>query len=641
MRMGCIKVRWKQIGKLLLLIGLSLSLLVPPGGGKSAYAEPVKASKRLQQAVEAMRPGWNLGNSFDAIGDETSWGNPVVTKQLIQAIKAQGYRSIRIPITWDHRLGAAPDYTIQAAFLKRIQEVVDWSMDAGLAVVINLHHDSRWIHNMEADPDTVMAKYTAIWRQIAAHFKNYPSTLLFESVNEPMFSDDWNKDEPVYFQLLDELNTTFQKIVRASGGKNATRPLILDPIAASFSQARLDELYQTIQKLNDPNLIATIHYYGLYAFSVNLAGSTVFDEAAKNDVTQAFDRAYDTFVARGIPVMIGEFGLLGFDKSVDTIEHGEILKYLEYVTYYAREKKLPTMLWDNGQHFDRTSLTWKNPDFYAVMKAAQSGRSSTAESDLIFLRQGEPITDKTVHLNLHGNTLKAIKSGDHELTVGTDYSLDGEQLTLKADLLKSLATKQLGENAALTCTFSAGADWTFHLLSYKTPTTRRVEGGSRELFVLPVQFNGDKLATLETTYATGGNAGPDEWTPYKEFGKAFSPDYENNLIQIPSAFFKQVKDGEILVKLHFWSGAVLDYKLTVNGDAVNGISPDEAAANQPSPSATAVASPTVQASAAPSTEPAESPGNGLYVWIGIGCAIIAGIIVALTVRSRSGRTERK
>ncbi|WP_438432673.1 cellulase family glycosylhydrolase [Gorillibacterium sp. sgz500922] len=631
------KIRWKRLGSALLAIGLSLSLLVQPLGGKSAYAEPAKTDTKLQQAVEAMQPGWNLGNTFEASGDETSWGNPTVTKELIQALKAQGYRSIRIPITWNHRLGAAPDYPIQADFMKRIQEVVDWSMDAGLAVIINVHHDSQWMLNMETERETVIAKYTAVWKQIAAHFKNYPSTLLFESVNEPRFSDDWNKDEPIYFEMLDQLNTTFQKIVRASGGKNATRPLILDPLTANHSQARLDELYKTIQKLNDPNLIATIHYYGLYSFSVNVAGSTVFDEAAKNDVTQAFDRAYDTFVAKGIPVIIGEFGLLGFDKSVDTVERGEILKYLEYVTYYAKEKKMPAMLWDNGQHFDRNAFAWKNPEFYAVMKAGLTGRSSNADSDLIFLRQDEPVADTTIHLNLNGNTLKAVKSGDRELSAGTDYVLDGEQLTLKADLLKSLVTDQLGEIAALTCTFSAGADWTFHLLSYKTPTTRSVEGGSRELFVLPVQFNGDKLATMETAYADGGNAGPDDWTPYKEFGKSFSPDYDNNLIQMPKAFFEQVKDGEIRVKLHFWSGAVLDYTMTVSGDAVSGVSPDEPA-SQPSPSATAVASPTAQASEAPSSEPtkSEEPGSSLYVWIGIGLAVLAAAaLTAIAYRKKA------
>lgn len=310
-----------------------------------------------------LQPGWNLGNTFVAAGEETSWGNPVVTEEFIQTLRDQGYSSIRIPITWNynHRLGSGPEYIIQEAFADRIQEVVDWSLDAGLYVMINIHHDSDWLLNMENERETVMEKYKAVWNQISLLFKDYPSKLMFESINEPRFSDDWNKDEPVYFEMLDELNTAFYHFVRSSGVFNATRPLVLPTVTASPSEARMRELYKTIERLDDPNLIATVHYYGYYPFSVNIAGSTTFDETAREDIVQAFDRAYDTFVARGIPVIIGEFGLLGFDKKIETIQHGEILKFLEFFTYYAREKRLTVMLWDNGQHFDRRSNTWNNP----------------------------------------------------------------------------------------------------------------------------------------------------------------------------------------------------------------------------------------------------------------------------------------
>jgi aryl-phospho-beta-D-glucosidase BglC (GH1 family) len=540
------------------------------GADVRIHAAPIESS--LQQYVEDMQPGWNLGNTFDAGGGETSWGNPVVTEEFIQAVRNQGYRSIRIPITWNHRLGSGPEYIIEEEFADRIREVVDWSLDAGLYVMINLHHDSHWMLNMENERDTVMEKYKAVWRQIASLFKDYPSKLMFESINEPRFSDDWNKDEPVYFEMLDELNTAFHKIVRSSGGFNATRPLVLPTLTASPSEARIRELYKTIERLDDPNLIATIHYYGYYPFSINLGGVTTFDETSREDIVQAFDRAYNTFVARGIPVIIGEFGLLGFDKNVETIQHGEILKYFEYFSYYAREKRMTHMLWDNGQHFDRQSLTWKNPDFHEVMMASLNGRSSNAASDSIYLLPGEEPEDVLVKLNLNGNSLTGIKAEDRLLAVGADYMISGDQLTLKADFLRSHVPKEFGESVTLTCTFSAGADWKLHVIRYDHPAVRSIEG-TRDMLVIPVNYNGDKLATMEAVYEGGGNAGPASWTPFKEYAHSFEPDYKMNVLILTGKFFDEVNDGEVLLKLHFRSGAVLDYKLSVSESKVIGTAP--------------------------------------------------------------------
>lgn len=126
------------------------------GAGPSASS---LSKNSMQAVVEAMQPGWNLGNTLDATGeDETSWGNPRVTKELIQSNAAQGYKSIRIPVTWDVHLGDAPNYQIEPAYLDRVQEVVDWALDAKLYVMINLHHDSwLWVSHMEKNHDEVLA----------------------------------------------------------------------------------------------------------------------------------------------------------------------------------------------------------------------------------------------------------------------------------------------------------------------------------------------------------------------------------------------------------------------------------------------------------------------------------------------------
>ncbi|MDQ0492326.1 glycoside hydrolase family 5 protein [Paenibacillus brasilensis] len=315
----------------LLSLTLAITLLLSTFGSLAAAAESdeqapqATAASSMQSYVEAMQPGWNLGNSLDAVGaDETAWGNPRITQALIQQIAAQGYKSIRIPVTWDKHIGAAPNYTVESAYMNRVEEVVRWALDANLYVMINVHHDSwMWVSSMEPKHDEVLARYNAIWTQIAQRFKDKPDKLMFESINEPRFTEGGTTNEAKANQMLQELNVSFHKIVRASGGKNATRPLVLPGLDTSPAQNKINELYNTMTKLKDPNLIATVHYYGYWPFSVNIAGHTTFDTDTKNDIIQTFDNVYNTFVAKGIPVIVGEFGLLGFDKNTGVIEQGE------------------------------------------------------------------------------------------------------------------------------------------------------------------------------------------------------------------------------------------------------------------------------------------------------------------------------
>ncbi|MUT64849.1 cellulase family glycosylhydrolase [Paenibacillus sp. NEAU-GSW1] len=531
------------------------------------------SQQTMQQYAEAMQPGWNLGNTLDATGeDETSWGNPRVTKELIHQIAAQGYKSIRIPITWQQRMGNAPAYKIDPAFMDRVEEVVDWSLDEGLYVMINMHHDSwLWVKTMGTDHDGVLARYNAGWTQIAERFKNHSNKLMFESINEPRFNDGWGDATTADFALLDELNTSMHQIVRDSGANNAERPIVLPTYATSGTQAGLDELYKTITKLNDPNLIATIHYYGYWPFSVNVAGGTRFDDNAKNDLTQTFDRAYNTLVAKGIPVVLGEFGLLGFDKNIGTIEQGEKLKYFEFLTSYLKEKKITQMLWDNGQHFNRTTYKWSDTELFNILNMGLKGRSSTAASDLIYVKKDEAVQDTSVALNLNGNQLTGIESNGKKLNKGDDYTLDGDVLTFKASFLSKVTDSgQLGENAVLTAQFNKGPDWRFHVLRYNTPVLYSYNGIA-STFSIPTSFNGDRLATMEAEYTTGGYAGPQSWTAFKEFGYAFTPSYDTNEIKLLPAFFNEVNDGQVNLKFHFWSGNVITYTITKSGTSITGI----------------------------------------------------------------------
>jgi len=532
----------------------------------------VAPKSKVQSYVDNMQPGWNLGNTLDATGDdETSWGNPRVTKALINKISEQGYKSIRIPVTWDKHIGAAPNYTIDKAYLDRVEEVVGWALDAKLYVMINIHHDSwLWVSNMEKQHDDVLKRYNAVWTQIADRFKDKSDKLMFESINEPRFTDGGSTDETKMEEMLIELNTSFHTIVRKSGGNNAVRPLVLPSLETTPSEPRMNALYQTITQLQDPNLIATVHYYGFWPFSVNIAGYTTFDKDTKNDITQTFDNIYNTFVAKGIPVIIGEFGLLGFDKDTGVIEQGEKLKFFEYLTYYAKEKKLNTMLWDNGQHLNRITLKWSDSELYNILMSGLKERSSTLERDQIFLKKGSIIKDTKVNLNLNGNKLTNISANGKSLIKGTDYTLVGEEITLKSNTITKLtASKKLGEEVVLTVKFNKGVTWKLKIIMSDTVKFINAQG-TTESFAIPTTFNGNQLATMEAVYPDGSNAGPQDWTSFKEFGYTFIPSYVTKEIKLLPNFFKDVKDSKVTLKFHFWNGDVIAYQITKNGTSVVG-----------------------------------------------------------------------
>ncbi|MBQ0983096.1 cellulase family glycosylhydrolase [Streptomyces sp. F63] len=564
--------RWAVV----LLAGLGLLAAGGTGASAAAPGEPVtapggRASGGAMAQVAAMQPGWNLGNSLDATGsDETSWGNPRVTRELLGNIRAQGFNSIRIPVTWSGHQGPAPEYALDADHLDRVEEVAGWALDEGFHVLVNVHHDSwQWIADLPADRAGVLARYNALWTQLARTFRDSPSRLVFESINEPQFSGASGDAENA--ELLNELNTSFHRVVRGSGGGNASRLLVLPTLHTSSDQARLDELTATFDTLDDPNLAATVHYYGYWPFSVNIAGGIRFDATARKDLTDAFDRVHSTFVARGIPVILGEYGLLGFDRHTGTIQQGEKLKFFEALGFHARTRNITTMLWDNGQHFQRTGFAWNDPELFEQIRSSWTTRSGTASSDQVFSARSAPVTDKTLTLNLNGTSFTGLTHGTTELVRGTDYTVEGDRLTLGAAALTRLSgERDYGTNAVLSARFSQGVPWRIDLITHDTPVLRNATG-TTDSFAVPTDFRGDQLATMEARYADGSNAGPHNWTPYKEFDRSFAPDYAAGVTTLTSEFFAEVTDGaRVTLTFHYWSGATVTYYVTRSGTSVTG-----------------------------------------------------------------------
>ncbi|WP_369167384.1 X2-like carbohydrate binding domain-containing protein [Streptomyces sp. R28] len=333
----------------------------------------------------------------------------------------------------------------------------------------------------------------------------------------------------------------------------------------------MDNLATTIKSLHDPRLIATVHYYGYFPFSVNVAGSTRFDAQAQGDLAKTFKRMRDTFVARGVPVVLGEYGLLGYDHGPGAVERGEMLKYFEALGHAARTNKVTTVLWDNGSFYDRNKRQWTDAGLFRQIKSSWTTRSATASSDRVFVPKSGAVKDRTLTLNPNGAAFTALKQGSTKLVSGRDYTLSGNRLTLKgATLTRLVGNREYGVNATLQAEFSRGVPWRIQVLTHDAPAQSSTTGTTGS-FRIPTQFRGDVLATMKAEYADGGNAGPTNWTPYQQFNTAFAPDYANKAIRLTPAFLNAVRDNtRVNLTFHFWSGATVTYHVTKSGSTVTG-----------------------------------------------------------------------
>jgi hypothetical protein len=450
--------------------------------------------------------------------------------------------------------------------------VVDWALEDGLYVDLNVHHDSwQWIADMTTEHDQVLARFDATWTQIATAFKDEPRKLLFESVNEPQFN---NATAAQSQQMLDELNTAFFTIVRHSGGRNGTRLLVLPPSGGS-TQDELNALAAEMASLHDSNLVATVHYYGFWPFTVNIAGFDSFNAQTQQDLLDLFSRVYSTFVAKGIPVYMGEYATFKYPDYIDdynAIEPGEGNKYFELMGYEARINHVTTALWDAGQFLNRTTFQQRFPALFALIQSSWKTRSGTAASDQLFIPKSGPITAQTISLNLNGTTFKGLSSGDWKLVKGKDYAINAGQLTLPAATVARLVGSQApGVDSTLTVRFSKGVPWTVNVITYAPVTQADATGDTTNGLVIPTQFNGDVLAEMEAKYADGSGAGPASWTTYQEYGVSFAPNAAGNTITMTPAFLKAINDGvPVTLTFYYWSGAKTTYTVTKSGTTVTG-----------------------------------------------------------------------
>lgn len=567
-----------------------------------------------QQYVEAMGQGWNLGNSFDGFDSDTSkpdqgelaWGNPKVTKELIHAVKQKGYDSIRIPLTLYRRYTESNGVcTVDSAWLARYKEVVDYAVAEGLYVMINIHHDSWiWLSSWDGNKSSVQyTRFTQIWEQLANTFKDSSLQVCFETINEPNFTDSGSITAQ---NKLDMINQAAYHIIRASGGQNAKRMIVLPTL--NTNHEKCTPLVDFISKLNDPNIIATVHYYSEWVFSANL-GKTGFDEdlwgngnyTPRDAINKAFDTIYTAFNAKGIGVVIGEYGLLGYDSAFECNQPGEELKYYEYMNEVARQKKICLMFWDNGSGINRTdtAYSWRKPMVGKMLEASMRGRSSYATGlDTVYFN-GTSFADVNIPITLNGTTFLGVQG----LTSGTDYTYNNAVLTLKASYVKKMYEalgSTYGTMADLVLQFSSGADWHQYLVKFKAPVFQNATGTTANGITIPVQYNGSKLRR-STAYIGTNRVGPNQsWWMYLQYGQTYQANYTDNTLVIKPDFFKDgsVYDGTISFEMEFYDGQTAKYSLNKSNGTITGTAP--AVTPTPTPTATPTPSPTATPTLTPS-----------------------------------------
>ena len=336
----------------------------------------------------AMGMGWNLGNQLEAssnkVPSETAWGNPTITEDLIKAVKAQGFNTIRIPVSYLSKIGEAPDYTIDSAWLDRVQEVVDYVVGNDMYAVMNIHGDGYytvdggWLLCVDDNQDEIKAKYEAVWKQIADRFKDYDEHLIFESMNEE-FDNTYGRPNKDGYANINEYNRIFVDTVRGTGSNNTKRWLLLPGWNTNIEYTAgnygfvipEDKLCESDGK----RIMISVHYYDPYNFTLDENSSSAktqwgkyatenFDNWGQEDhVDSQMQMLHDTFIAEGYPVIIGEMGVQ--DKTHLSESFNEYRRYwLEYVVKSAKANGCIPVYWDNGWNgkngfglFDRTSCT--------------------------------------------------------------------------------------------------------------------------------------------------------------------------------------------------------------------------------------------------------------------------------------------
>lgn len=361
-------------------------------GCSSASAAGKKDKMRDMTTAEVVREmglGINLGNTMESCGDwispsggvsayERGWGSPLVTQPMIQGYADAGFGVLRVPVAWSNLMGK--DYTISPEYIARVKEIIGWAIDADMYVIMNIHWDGGWFEGFGKDDkrDECFKKYESIWTQLSAEFKEYGDKLMFESLNEEGGWDEvWNRysgagDKEKSYGILNDMNQRFVNIVRNSGGNNEKRHLLIAGYGTDIERT-CDEAFKMP---DDPaeRCAVSVHYYTPSTFAI-LDKDASWGKARTEwgtdedyaELNKYMDMVKTTFVDKGIPVIIGEYGTSTKNKTPEMIR-----KYLTSVCGAAYERGLCPVLWDiTDVFYDRTEMKFIDPKLLEELMAVK------------------------------------------------------------------------------------------------------------------------------------------------------------------------------------------------------------------------------------------------------------------------------
>lgn len=424
---------------------LAVLMLIPcVGSAEEAEAVDNGVMREGLTALEATRlmgNGINLGNTLEACDNnvgiktnaplsyETYWGQPKTTQAMIDGMKAAGFDTIRIPVAWmtnaTHLYEG--DYTIDADYMDRVEEVVRYARKAGMYVIINDHWDGGWYGMFGSESAETralaMEAYKGMWQQIAERFRDYSDYLIFESANEEL-GGRFDENSPLYcsdsvvtyltdderYALTNEINQTFVDVVRATGGNNATRFLLIAGYSTNIDQT-CDDRFQMPKDTVDSKLMVSVHYYDPWSYcgASSAASATKWGKVSDYEYLDQQLAKMTKFTEAGYGVVIGEYGALPCSDGLKDNTLAYHTAFLDACTKY----NLTNCLWDCSGLYKRVSQTFADDDILAMYQekrqaneegqdyadvqaaAAAEAAAAAAEAPVTFQQDAVVVDDQT------------------------------------------------------------------------------------------------------------------------------------------------------------------------------------------------------------------------------------------------------
>ena len=424
---------------------LAVLMLIPcVGSAEEAEAVDNGVMREGLTALEATRlmgNGINLGNTLEACDNnvgiktntplsyETHWGQPKTTQAMIDGMKAAGFDTIRIPVAWmtnaTHLYEG--DYTIDADYMDRVEEVVRYARKAGMYVIVNDHWDGGWYGMFGSESAETralaMEAYKGMWQQIAERFRDYSDYLIFESANEEL-GTRFDENSPLYcsdsvvtylndderYALTNEINQTFVDVVRATGGNNATRFLLIAGYGTNIDQT-CDDRFQMPKDTAVSKLMVSVHYYDPWSYcgASSAASATKWGKVSDYEYMDQQLAKMTKFTEAGYGVVIGEYGALPCSDGLKDNTLAYHTAFLDACTKYD----LTNCLWDCSGLYKRVSQTFADDDILAMYQekrqaneegqdyadvqaaAAAEAAAAAAEAPVTFQQDAVVVDDQT------------------------------------------------------------------------------------------------------------------------------------------------------------------------------------------------------------------------------------------------------